>query len=82
MHKRRPTIVEDPYDEGPAWAAHINYSPPFQGPLEIEDPKEIEKWYSAFRKFAGIVEDESLRYQMTLAEGECGKCKLELTVFT
>ncbi|RUS23647.1 hypothetical protein BC938DRAFT_474831 [Jimgerdemannia flammicorona] len=71
MHQRHLTFAEDSRAEGSAWRTTVNYAPPFQGPLELDDPKEIEVFYRAFRKFTEIVEDEGLRYQLTLKEGEC-----------
>lgn len=73
MHYRRPTIVNDHHQEGGSWGMHVNYAPPFQGPLDIDDPKEATRFYKAFQTFADIVEDEKLRFELTLKPGQLGK---------
>ncbi|KAG2184561.1 hypothetical protein INT43_000470 [Umbelopsis isabellina] len=70
MYYRRPTIVKDHNQEGGSWGMHVNYAPPFQGPLDIDDPKEAKRFYKAFQTFADIVEDEKLRFELTLKPGQ------------
>jgi gamma-butyrobetaine dioxygenase len=72
MYYRRPTIVNDYNQEGGSWGMHVNYAPPFQGPLDIDDPKEAKRFYKAFQLFADIVEDEKLRFELTLKPGQLG----------
>lgn len=73
MYYRRPTIVDDKAQEGGSWGMHVNYAPPFQGPLDIDDPKEAARFYKAFQTFADIVEDRNLRFELTLQPGQLGK---------
>ncbi|CAO3685728.1 unnamed protein product [Umbelopsis ramanniana] len=70
MYYRRPTIVDDKAQEGGSWGMHVNYAPPFQGPLDIDDPKEAARFYKAFQTFADIVEDRNLRFELTLQPGQ------------
>ncbi|GAB5585988.1 hypothetical protein Unana1_00888 [Umbelopsis nana] len=70
MYYRRPTIVNDKFQEGGSWGMHVNYAPPFQGPLDIDDPKDAKRFYRAFQTFADIVEDQNLRFELTLQPGE------------
>jgi hypothetical protein len=74
MYHRRPTIVtDDGYGLGPSWSTHVNYAPQFQGPMDALPPKEMKRFYQAYQRFADFVEDESLRYQITLQPGQLGK---------
>ncbi|KAI7888199.1 uncharacterized protein EV154DRAFT_426169 [Mucor mucedo] len=70
MYYKRPTIVTGEPQSGPAWESHVNYAPQFQGPMDDLSPKEAKRFYSAFQKFADFVEDDSLRYQLTLQPGQ------------
>ncbi|CAO3622974.1 unnamed protein product [Mucor hiemalis] len=70
MYYKRPTIVTDEPQSGPAWASHVNYAPQFQGPMDELSPAEAKKFYGAFQKFADFIEDDSLRYQLTLQPGQ------------
>lgn len=74
MYYRRPTIVvgED-QSSGPAWNMHVNYAPPFQGPMDHLSPKDAKRFYQAFQRFADVVEDPKLRYELTLQPGQLGK---------
>jgi alpha-ketoglutarate-dependent taurine dioxygenase len=56
---------------------HINYSPPFQGPFEIEK-EQTKSWAPrakrlilAFKKFAEKVEEPSRIFELKLNPGEC-----------
>ncbi|CAO3607620.1 unnamed protein product [Cunninghamella blakesleeana] len=75
MYYRRPTIVtNDGYTKGDphlsSWQMHVNYAPPFQGPMDHLSPKEMKRFYQAFQRFADFVEMESLRYEITLQPGQ------------
>ncbi|KAI8370459.1 uncharacterized protein BYT42DRAFT_89433 [Radiomyces spectabilis] len=70
MYYRRPTIVTDEKHSGPAWDMHVNYAPQFQGPIDELSPTETKRFYHAFQRFADFIEDEKLRYQITLQPGE------------
>ncbi|KAI9104996.1 hypothetical protein DFS34DRAFT_605415 [Phlyctochytrium arcticum] len=67
MHFRRPSIVENDYNE----PLMVYYAPPFQGPLEISDSKQLEAFYRAFAKFDEILRDPKLIYQTLLEPGDC-----------
>jgi gamma-butyrobetaine dioxygenase len=77
MYYRRPTIVNDKFQEGGSWGMHVNYAPPFQGPLDIDDPKDAKRFYRAFQTFADIVEDQNLRFELTLQPGELGNLSFQ-----
>lgn len=66
MHFNRPVITYDKYND----TMVTNYSPPFQGPAEIEDVETEEKVYKAFRKFTEYVEDPKLRFEYLLKPGD------------
>lgn len=76
LYKQHPTIqLEDPAaapspadSSVPPLISHINYSPPFQGPLPIGTPKEF---YPALKEFAKILNDPNNTYTYTLKEGDC-----------
>ncbi|KAI8343233.1 hypothetical protein BC941DRAFT_325240, partial [Chlamydoabsidia padenii] len=71
MYHRRPTIVtDDGHGLGPSWSMHVNYAPQFQGPMDDLPPKEMKRFYQAYQRFADFIEDESLRYQITLQPGQ------------
>ncbi|KAI8067974.1 hypothetical protein BC940DRAFT_238441 [Gongronella butleri] len=71
MYYRRPTIVTD---EGEAaastWGMHVNYAPQFQGPMDHLSPTDMKRFYKAFQRLAQVIEDPSLRYQITLQPGQ------------
>ncbi|CAO3695607.1 unnamed protein product [Rhizopus stolonifer] len=69
MYYQRYTIVDDEHHSGLAWNSHVNYAPQFQGPLDLT-PAESKKFYKAFQRFADFIEDDSLRFQLTLHPGE------------
>ena len=73
MYYRRPTIVvgED-QNSGQAWNMHVNYAPPFQGPMDHLSAKDAKRFYQAFQRFADVVEDPKLRYELTLQPGQLG----------
>ncbi|KAI8992308.1 hypothetical protein BDB01DRAFT_425947 [Pilobolus umbonatus] len=70
MYYKRPTIVTDAPQSGSAWNMHVNYAPQFQGPIEGLSPSETRRFYGAFQKLADFIEDESLRFELTLRPGE------------
>lgn len=70
MYYKRPTIVTGEPQSGPAWDSHVNYAPQFQGPMDDLTPAESKQFYGAFQKFADFIEDDSLRYQLTLQPGQ------------
>ncbi|KAI7905558.1 uncharacterized protein BX663DRAFT_429639 [Cokeromyces recurvatus] len=70
MYYKRPTIVTNELHSGPAWETHVNYAPQFQGPMDDLSPSEAKKFYSAFQRFADFIEDDSLRFQLTLQPGQ------------
>lgn len=72
MHYRRPTIVTGEDKSGPAWDMHVNYAPPFQGPMDHLSPSKAKEFYRAFQRFADLIEDERLRFELTLKPGQLG----------
>ncbi|KAI7858048.1 hypothetical protein BDC45DRAFT_435077 [Circinella umbellata] len=70
MYYRRPTIVTGEDQSGPAWDMHVNYAPQFQGPMDHLSPSEATRYYRAFQRFADLIEDDHLRYQLTLQPGQ------------
>ncbi|KAF6751692.1 gamma-butyrobetaine dioxygenase [Ephemerocybe angulata] len=75
LYKQHPTIqLEDPSAAPPKDSSippaisHINYSPPFQGPLPVGTPKEF---YPALQEFANILNDPQNTFSYTLKEGDC-----------
>jgi len=71
----RPTIVPDTTDPHGLAIDHVNYSPPFQAPFEIDTTGKgkanWKRFIKGFQKFAEITEREFMRYEETLQEGEC-----------
>ncbi|EJU01549.1 Clavaminate synthase-like protein [Dacryopinax primogenitus] len=47
--------------------AHINYSPPFQGPISLNSPNAV---FDALRVFGELLEEPEARYECKLEEGE------------
>ncbi|KAL1915508.1 uncharacterized protein VTP21DRAFT_6632 [Calcarisporiella thermophila] len=64
MHYERPTIVERSGN-----IDHVNYSPPFQGPMS--DPSVGKEFYAAFQRYSDIISRPELQYELTLQPGEC-----------
>lgn len=51
----------------------VTYSPPFQGPMEfaeIKDPRDVTKFYSAFKKFARLLEEPGASWEYRMRPGE------------
>jgi alpha-ketoglutarate-dependent taurine dioxygenase len=71
----RPTIVPDVTDPHGLAIDHVNYSPPFQAPFEVDTSgKGKANWrrfITAFKDFATFTEREDMRYEILLQEGEC-----------
>ncbi|KAH8107831.1 gamma-butyrobetaine dioxygenase [Cristinia sonorae] len=70
LHHSHPTIELAPVSSDPTLPrpiSHINYSPPFQAPLPLSTPPEF---YSAFERFAGLLNRDGARYEYTLKEGD------------
>ncbi|KAF7722508.1 hypothetical protein EC973_003070 [Apophysomyces ossiformis] len=70
QYHRRPTIVTGEDHSGPAWNMHVNYAPQFQGPMDHLSPAQARSFYRAFQRFADYIEDDRLRYEITLQPGE------------
>lgn len=54
-------------------AYEVTYSPPFQGPMEFADlksPDDVIKFYSAFKKFARLLEEPGASWEYRLKPGE------------
>lgn len=74
----RPLIVEDIYMEaldGAPYIKEVNYSPPFQGPLELsvngEDPKLFEDFMRGMVLFEDFVNDPHNQYVQKTPENTC-----------
>ncbi|KAI9315257.1 hypothetical protein BX666DRAFT_2019901 [Dichotomocladium elegans] len=70
MYYRRPTIVTGEKQSGPAWDMHVNYAPQFQGPMDHLSAADAKKFYRAFQRFADFIENDTLRFQLTLKPGQ------------
>ncbi|EFI27518.1 gamma-butyrobetaine dioxygenase [Coprinopsis cinerea okayama7 len=77
LYMQHPTIqLEDARDihsystssAVPPPISHINYSPPFQGPLPLNTPREF---FPALKHFSDILNDPKNTYTYTLREGDC-----------
>ncbi|KAG0208101.1 hypothetical protein BGX28_000857 [Mortierella sp. GBA30] len=66
LHYNRPTIALDPLND----SLTVNYSPPFQGPLELP-PEQMKAFYRALRHFTAYIERPDLQFQHTMRPGEC-----------
>lgn len=74
----RPLIVEDPFlqelDNGPQ-IKEVNYSPPFQGPLELsvsdENPELFENFMRGMIKFEDFVNDPANQFIQKMPENAC-----------
>ncbi|KAI0340253.1 Clavaminate synthase-like protein [Trametopsis cervina] len=71
LHEAHPTIELDYHaDTGPSGelpVKFINYSPPFQAPLDPSTPPEF---YSALKSFVSLLEEPKARYEYLLREGD------------
>ncbi|KAG0174096.1 hypothetical protein DFQ28_009731 [Apophysomyces sp. BC1034] len=76
QYHRRPTIVTGEDHSGPAWDMHVNYAPQFQGPIDHFSPHQTKSFYKAFQRFADYVEDDRLRYEITLQPGQLGNARI------
>ncbi|CAB4438980.1 unnamed protein product [Rhizophagus irregularis] len=68
MHYNRPAIVIDDYND----TLVVNYSPPFQGPIEfnLDDEINLTEFYKAYQQFCICIEDPSLIFELTLKPGD------------
>lgn len=66
-----PVFEVDP--AAPDRLLHINYSPPFQGPLHHshQDAARLEPQLKALREFSDLLEDERNTFELKLNPGEC-----------
>jgi gamma-butyrobetaine dioxygenase len=71
----RPIIEPDITDPHGLAIAHINYAPSFQGPFEFVTTRDGRgSWVPfvvALKTFAGISEEEYMKFEQTMNEGEC-----------
>lgn len=54
-------------------AYEVTYSPPFQGPMEfaqIQSSEDVIKFYSAFKKFARVLEEEGASWEYLMKPGD------------
>ncbi|KAI1318171.1 hypothetical protein EDD11_007054 [Mortierella claussenii] len=66
LHFNRTTIVVDPLND----ALTVNYSPPFQGPLELP-VEQMGGFYRALKRFAEYIERPDLQFRHTMRPGQC-----------
>jgi gamma-butyrobetaine dioxygenase len=68
MHYNHPAIVIDDNND----ILNVNYSPPFQAPLEFVNDDEINlvEFYKAYRQFCKCIEDPSLKLELILKPGD------------
>ncbi|KAG9300097.1 hypothetical protein G9A89_000837 [Geosiphon pyriformis] len=74
MHFNRPAIIVDEYNN----TMMVNYSPPFQGPIEANigsetlttDESRMKRFYCAFQRFSSFIEAPELKYELALKPGE------------
>ncbi|CAG8707593.1 14568_t:CDS:1, partial [Dentiscutata heterogama] len=77
MHYKRPIIAMDQFNE----EFCVNYAPPFQGPIESllpehplfyneENDIKIFQFYQAYKRFCSFIEDDDLKFKLTLEPGE------------
>ncbi|KAI8806400.1 hypothetical protein BJ742DRAFT_816719 [Cladochytrium replicatum] len=77
LHFRRPTIVRGTTIPGGNKGSHVDlneymmvyHAPPFQGPLEA-DPKDVDRFYAAFRRWSELLERPEYIYQTLLQPGD------------
>lgn len=76
----RPLIVEDPYlkdfETGEPLIKEVNYSPPFQGPFEMnitssEDPELFEDFLRGMIAFEDAINDRANQYVVKSPEDSC-----------
>ncbi|CAG8792194.1 2957_t:CDS:1, partial [Gigaspora rosea] len=77
MHYNRPIIAMDQFND----EFYVNYAPPFQGPIESllpqhpllyneENDIKIFEFYKAYKRFSSFIEDDDLKFKVTLKPGE------------
>ncbi|CAG8442413.1 9911_t:CDS:1 [Cetraspora pellucida] len=69
MHYNRPMIEFDHFNN----TFCVNYSPPFQGPIESlldKNENEIFKFYQAYNRFCLFIEDPNLKFNIKLKPSE------------
>ncbi|GBB87374.1 hypothetical protein RclHR1_16890007 [Rhizophagus clarus] len=71
LHYNRPAIVIDDNNE----TLNVNYSPPFQGPIEFNldtnhDEADLIEFYKAYQQFCICIENPSLIFEFTLKPGD------------
>lgn len=67
LHREHFTIDLAPASSARQEIRHIHYSPPFQAPLPLSTPIEF---YSAFKRFSDLLNNEQNIFQYTLKEGD------------
>ncbi|OBA20166.1 Clavaminate synthase-like protein [Metschnikowia bicuspidata var. bicuspidata NRRL YB-4993] len=76
----RPLIVEDPHlvdnKSGQPLVKEVNYSPPFQGPFEVnitstEDPKLFDDFIRGMIMFEDAINDRANQYIVKTPENSC-----------
>lgn len=68
----RPHIVMEPNSYHQEKISHVNWAPPFQGPLQVEvGSGKLRQYISAVKQFAKNIDDPMAQYDMKLAQGEC-----------
>lgn len=70
----KPVIQLDEQDSNSI--AHVNWSPPFQGPFSVRDDvgdngRAFRNWHRAARAFDQILNDPSNLFEYRLEEGDC-----------
>lgn len=66
-----PVLEIDPVN--PNQLLHVNYSPPFQGPLHHyhRNPEYFEPKLNALRQFTELLEQDQNTFELKLNPGEC-----------
>lgn len=78
----RPLVVEDPYggvnpDTGRPYIHVVNYSPPFQGPLDALAPgsgytnQQVDAFLRGLRQFEAYIEDKHNQIEFKMKENCC-----------
>lgn len=76
----RPVIVEEPYSKDPSTGEsllkEVNYSPPFQGPLQLSTISDANKhllndFIRGFTLFEQFIKDPKNQYLVKMKEGSC-----------
>lgn len=70
----KPVIQLDEHD--PNNIAHVNWSPPFQGPFTInnglaDNGRALRNWHRAARAFDHVLNEPTNLYEYRLKEGDC-----------